>query len=455
MVRTRLRAAIALTIPLLLATATWPALGRAAAPTFETPTASASFGVGVEFRQPLDGSDIAVAEIRIHVGDGPIPYVVRVPLPTRTPAVLEYVLDLSAGGAAPNTRLTASWRVTFDDGTVAVGPEVAVTYADTRFDWRTRGAGDVRVHWYDGTDAFGRRALEIAERGVADAASLFGVTIGEPIDLFIYATENAFYEAMGPSLRENVGGLARPEIRTLFALVEPGAIDDPFVETVIPHELTHLVFDTAVDNPYHAPPKWLNEGIATYLSEGYTASRRADVREAVRAAELMPLSALAGQFPTMRERFSLAYGETASAVDYLVRVHGRDAMVALVGAYADGLSDDAAFIEALGMDLAGFEAAWMADLGAATPEAYGPVPAPAGPVPSDWLGPAATPGTAPGASSTPGSSAAPSPSPSPSGDRSDGGGEPVVIGIALLAIAGVIGGAWLLRRRPAVPGGGA
>jgi hypothetical protein len=37
---------------------------------------------------------------------------------------------------------------------------------------------------------------------------------------------------------------------------------------VVPHELVHLVFDTAVKNPYHFPPRWLNEGLAVYLSEG-------------------------------------------------------------------------------------------------------------------------------------------------------------------------------------------
>ena len=29
------------------------------------------------------------------------------------------------------------------------------------------------------------------------------------------------------------------------------------------------MFDTAVENPYHFPPRWLNEGLAVYLSEGY------------------------------------------------------------------------------------------------------------------------------------------------------------------------------------------
>ena len=39
---------------------------------------------------------------------------------------------------------------------------------------------------------------------------------------------------------------------------------------MVAHELTHLVFNENTDNPYHEPPRWLNEGIAVYLSEGYS-----------------------------------------------------------------------------------------------------------------------------------------------------------------------------------------
>ena len=70
----------------------------------------------------------------------------------------------------------------------------------------------------------------------------------------------------------------------MFALIGPDDVADPWVGIVIPHELTHLVFDTAVRNPYHFPPRWLNEGVAVYLSEGYTASDRSAVEAAVVAA---------------------------------------------------------------------------------------------------------------------------------------------------------------------------
>jgi hypothetical protein len=211
------------------------------------------------------------------------------------------------------------------------------------------------------------------------------VTETEPVDFFVYATQAAFYDALGPGTRENVGGQANAENRTLFALITPGEINASWVGIVIPHELTHLVFDTAVRNPYHFPPRWLNEGLAVYLSQGYQASDRAAVARAVSAGTLMPLSALVSEFPTTADRFSLAYSESVAAVDYLVGKHGEADLVSLVRSYAKGVTDDEAFRAALNEDSAAFDAAWRSSLNAREPVAYGPKPAPGGPLPADWL----------------------------------------------------------------------
>ena len=42
--------------------------------------------------------------------------------------------------------------------------------------------------------------------------------------------------------------------------------------------------------------------------------------------------------------------------------------MALIGSYADGLTDDEAFEAAIGMDVAAFDDAWLADLGAVVPD---------------------------------------------------------------------------------------
>jgi hypothetical protein len=249
----------------------------------------------------------------------------------------------------------------------------------------------------------------------------------------VYADTSSFYDVLGPAIRENVGGIALPEIRTLFANIAPSDVDAPWVGIVVPHELTHLVFGTATKNPYHEPPHWMNEGLAVYLSEGYAASARANVERTARAGEIMPLRALVGQFPTTAERFGLAYDESVSAIDYLIRTHGQEALVKLIRSYAEGVSDDAAFSGALGVDVAGFESAWLADLGVDEPVPYGPRPAPPGPLPPDWA-------AAPASTGLPGSPAAAPPTfrtpPSSTGDVSG----PVTIGVlAVLAIVLAVG----------------
>ncbi len=160
---------------------------------------------------------------------------------------------------------------------------------------------------------------------------------------------------------------------------------------VVPHELTHLVFDTAVKNPYHFPPRWLNEGLAVYLSEGYSDVRRRPSRTRSGPTRSSRSTGSTGQFPTTRDQFALAYAESVSAVDYLVRTYGKEALVKLVRSYADGVTDDEAFQAGIGIDVAGFQAGWLADLGAKTPTAAGPRPGPAGPLPAGW---AAGPGRA-------------------------------------------------------------
>jgi hypothetical protein len=386
-----------------------PAAG-AAEITFGAPSATAVFGTGVTFSQPVTATGLNARYVEILI-TRPGLVGTEVHSISQVGAIssttFEYSLREANQHLFPNTRLTARWRVTDSTGQTQVGPETSVTYADTRFRWQSANGKLVQVHWYKGDDGFGRRALAIAEAGVAKAEELFGVTETRPVDFYVYGDLQAFYGALGPGTRENVGGEALPELRTLFALITPDQIDDSWVGVVIPHELTHLVFDTAVHNPFHFPPRWLNEGLAVYLSQGLDPSDRRLVTDAVNSGEVIPLSGLVGQFPTRRDKFSLAYAESVSALDFLLRTYGRPALVKLIRSYATGISDDAAFTAALGVDTAAFNAAWLADIGARRPMTLGPRPDPAGPLPAGWSSSPA-PAQAPAQSQPAQSAAAPS-----------------------------------------------
>lgn len=440
-----------------------PRVTLAADVSWGTPEATSTYGEVISFRQP---ATVPVGYSRVEVlldfpgADGP--FVAEVGRQVSgTSTILGFDYAAAASHLYPNTRVGARWRVTLADGTVDVGPRVTTTYADSGFPWRTKTGKIVRLHWYEGDDAFADRALALGEAAIEKASKILGVTETEPVDFFVYASEDAFYAAAGPGTRENVGGFALSDIRTLFGLITPDEISDPWVGVVVPHELTHLVFDTAVENPYHYPPRWLNEGVAVYLSEGYTPSYRKDLRDGVNDGRTLPLEALASEFPTGAEQWFLAYAEGVSAVSYIVDTYGQDALVSLIRAYAEGVSDDDAFRTGLGVTLADVEAGWLKSIDAKAPERAGPQPAPPGPVPSDWSGqagpgaaPTAPASGAPAASGTPAASADVSASPSggATGEqpgRTDAGGLLVALAVFVAAVAlGVAFAARSRGRRP-------
>jgi hypothetical protein len=452
--------------PLALAV---PRSALAAAVEWGIPQATSTYGGLLEFQQPVT---IPVGASRVEVlldfpgAEGPFVADVGVGV-TGTSTTLAFDYDVSTGHLYPNTTVGARWRVTLADGTTEIGPQVTTTYADTSHPWKTKTGNVVRIHWYEGSDAFADRALQIGDDAIAKAASLLGVTETEPVDFFVYGSQDDFYGAAGPGTRENVGGFALPEIRTLFALITPEEIDASWVATVVPHELTHLVFDTAVTNPYHYPPRWLNEGVAVYLSEGNASDYRRDLKKGVADGRILPLGALTTQFPTTADQFFLAYAESVSAVAYIVDTYGQDALVKLIRAYADGVSDDEAFRTGLGVTLADVEAGWLASIGAAAPERAGPLPAPGGAVPSDWTGQSGTvaspaPASAPPEAASP--AASPPATPRPVASAGDGsvapGARETDAGVVLLAVAAFVaaiaaGGALALRSRerrpPAAP----
>ena len=412
---------------------------------FGVPTATFDYGQQIVFSQPITlGAAADRVEILIDYPGALGPNVSEVTAATHSGAqTLTYTLKMAVVHVLPNTPLTAHWRV-YAGSTVDTGPDVALKYTDTGFRWRTQTGTLVTIHWYDGDASFGTRALGIAEAGVRNAETELGVTETKPIDFFVYADQTAFYAALGPGTPENVGGEEHSEIRTMFALITPDEVDASWVQEVLPHELTHLVFNTAVDNPYHFPPRWLNEGLAVYLSRGYDTDDKDQVSAAAKDGSLTPLDGLTGNFPTTRDKFFLAYAESVSAVDFMVRTYGKPALVSLIKSYAKGLTDDEAFTASLKVDTAGFTTAWLAALKAKTPVKVGPVAAPAGPLPSGWGG---TQQLGNAAGSPAASSGAGSPGVgNPPGDSGGDGTGSVLLVLGVVALL-VIGGVVLVVRR--------
>jgi hypothetical protein len=383
-------ARVAMGIALVLAALVAPPSAQAADGVvvgFESPSAASTFPVETVWRQTFRSErDPVRVELMTRLAGTDTWLVEEVPFSAA--AADTYAVDyIDLGFQLPNSRIEYRFRVTPAGGPPETGPQGVLAVSDDRIDWQTIEGDLVRLHWQSGDRSFARRALRVAEDAVAETAALLGVTETEPIDFYLYADSADFQSALGPGTKEFVAGRAIAEIRTLFAVVESSDIGSPWLSIVVPHELAHLVFDTATRNPYHQPPHWLNEGLAVYLSERYGDDDRRRVANAIERGTLLPLSSLTEGFPSAREElFYLGYAEGTSAIDYFVRAHGQEKLVQLIRAYAAGVTDDEAFESATGEGFEAFETAWLADIGAASPEAQGPRDAAPGPTPSAWAG---------------------------------------------------------------------
>lgn len=432
---------------------------RAATITFANPHATSTFNKGIDF------------SIEFHASEAPQRLEAQVLFPGATGVFLDpvklssgvtqhYLLDTSGSGhLMPNTPVTVTW-VAYPQGggePVSSAP-FTYRYLDETQSWKTLKDDLVTVHWVDGPQSFAQHAASVALKAIKDGAAALSVAETKPVDFFIYADDTSFRAALGPGARENVGGEAITETRTLFAEFTPDMLSDPWVNITITHELTHQIVDDATNNPYRFVPRWINEGFAVYMSEGYASKYRSMVKDAVASGDLLPLTALGWQFPTEPTKTVLGYAEGVSALDYLVRTYGNDALSKLILAYKDGPTDDEAMQAATGLDIAGFQSAWFASIGAPVPSPFGPQPAPPGPLPSDWQGAVATPGpvssASPAPSTSPAVSSAPTaaaPTPAASADTAPAASSGtdltlVLVGVVVVA-AVVLGGIVLAGRR--------
>jgi hypothetical protein len=345
----------------------------------------------------------------------------------------------------PNTRFEYQFRAHGTDGAVTLGPLARAVVEDDRFEWQTLEQDLMRVHWYTGDEAFAAEVAREANEAVDRASELLGVTMTDPVDFFVYDNQQALVEAVSPN-RENIAGQFNPAIQTLFGVVPADGSGGDYSYEVVRHELTHWVFEEATANPYHAPPRWLDEGVAVYLSAGYTTYWKAPVDIAVQNGTLIPIQGLAGLFPSTADGFYLGYGESVAAVDFFVRTYGEPRLWELVNSYAEGLSDDEAFTRATGGDVEAFNEAWFASLNVVPPGPAGPQPGQPGREPAEWddnapatappsAGPGSTAAAATPATPRPGTTASPS---APTSGGTDMSGPLLVVGLIVFLIAGAV-----------------
>jgi hypothetical protein len=128
----------------------------------------------------------------------------------------------------------------------------------------------------------------------------------------------------------------------------------------VKHELCHLVVHHYLGG--RRIPKWLDEGLAQWASEGIgeiiTEHKKSSLNEAVLAGRIIPMRAISDFFPGDRESLTLAYDQSESLVTYMIDRYGLEGILDILKSVKEGETWDDAVRSALGVSFLDLEDGW-------------------------------------------------------------------------------------------------
>jgi hypothetical protein len=130
------------------------------------------------------------------------------------------------------------------------------------------------------------------------------------------------------------------------------------------HELCHLLLHRHISK--HRLPRWLEEGICQWASDGigelFIDKSGSGLDAAIMAGRVLDLRRLANNFPRDKPSLILAYEQSKSVVNYIDRQYGNGAILDLLGHLKNGESMEAAATKSLGISSDELEKDWLSHL---------------------------------------------------------------------------------------------
>lgn len=135
----------------------------------------------------------------------------------------------------------------------------------------------------------------------------------------------------------------------------------PFtIGITLKHELCHLLLHHQIRET--SLPRWLDEGIAQWVSDGIseiiTGEKGSRLNKAALRGRFIPLVSLESAFPHDKEGLLLAYEESESFVEYVIGQFGKEGILSVLEHMRKGEDTNEAFLKALSIPWYKLEKQW-------------------------------------------------------------------------------------------------
>ncbi len=192
--------------------------------------------------------------------------------------------------------------------------------------------------------------------GVTRLETALGIPLQDTVTFIITPTSKEWRRITGGA-PDWAQGISDPYHRvTILKSPRYGDPLRPFHVTAL-HELVHLLLRTG--HPDVFIPRWLDEGLAQILSGESLHLRTSLISQAVLSGRIHNFFQIERVMRMRSQEAHLAYAESITAVDLLIKTYGWDGVRNYVGALRSGLEPDEAFIKVFGIHLGEFEGQWF------------------------------------------------------------------------------------------------
>lgn len=174
--------------------------------------------------------------------------------------------------------------------------------------------------------------------------------------IYIYDSANEYIKFTGQPGWSNA--VAVPKEKTISTFVDSRG----FFDSLLPHEMGHVIFREMIGADNHAVPVWLEEGVSSYQEKFRVDTADISLQEANNQNKLIPLNNLSRinlKEMTNPSEVQLVYAESASVVGFLINGFGSDKFVE----FCQYMRDKQDFNEAISYvygfsSIEGLETAW-------------------------------------------------------------------------------------------------
>jgi len=217
---------------------------------------------------------------------------------------------------------------------------------------------DVTVVFEKPLHAAAREVTTIYPDVKAELEKIFVWKLDYSPTVILIRDRKRFQQMVGSTL---VAALAVPQ-RKLIVIDYSRMISRPFtLRTILKHELCHLLLHSHIESG--KLPRWLDEGIAQWVSEGIgeivMQRNRSILERAMLTGTYIRLRHLEYRMPDSGNDLLLAYEESKSIVEYIRSKFGKEGILKILGHLKDGDKIYTAVRKSLALSLPDLEERWQ------------------------------------------------------------------------------------------------